>query len=217
LGLRERKGEKIAEVYDRRVDDVSAYILAGGRSTRMGKDKAFLEFDGSTLLARAIGLAKEVTDQVMIVGERSKFSAWGTVVEDVYKDRGPLGAIHAALKASATEWNLVMAVDMPFLEAAFVKWLVDKACVEKAMVTVPRAERGLQPLCGVYGRNFAAVAERSLEAGKKKIDPLFAEVETRIIEEDEVRRGGFPAGMFRNLNTPEEWRRAVAGNRGSES
>ena len=72
------------------------------------------------------------------------------------------------------------------------------------MVTVPRAGSGLQPLCAAYRRGFAEVAESSLHEGKNKIDSLFAKVTTCMIEEGELVRAGFPVGMFRNVNTPEE-------------
>jgi molybdenum cofactor guanylyltransferase len=198
-------------VYYRRVDEVTIFILAGGKSTRMGQDKAFLELKGKTLLARALEVARGVSDRVMIVGDKSKFSEWGTVIEDVYKERGPLGAIQAALANSSTEWNFIFAVDMPFVEEKFMNWLIGRARERAAVVTVPRAGRRFQPLCAVYRKSFAAAAQRSLEAGRNKIDPLFAEVDTQIIEEDQLVSGGFAASMFRNLNTREEWRRVEEG------
>jgi molybdopterin-guanine dinucleotide biosynthesis protein A len=73
---------------------------------------------------------------------------------------------------------------------------------------VPRAAGGLQPLCAVYRRSFGEVAERSLRAGKNKIDALFDEVETRILEPEELARLGFREEMFRNLNTEKEWQEA---------
>ncbi len=191
------------------VDEVTTFILAGGKSTRMGRDKAFLELGGRTLLARALEIGKAV-GEVKIVGDPVKFSASGPVIDDVYRERGPLGAIHAALAASRTEWNFMLAVDMPFVEGAFVLWLIAEAGKGAAVVTVPRAGGGLQPLCGVYQRSFAEIARRSLEAGKNKIDPLFAEVETRIIEEAELLEHGFSSAMFRNLNTPEEWEEVLS-------
>jgi molybdopterin-guanine dinucleotide biosynthesis protein A len=195
-------------VYDRRVDAVTIFILAGGKSTRMGQDKAFLEWKGKTLLACALEVAGTVSPAVRIVGDQSRFSKWGMVIEDVYQGRGPLGAIHAALTNSTTEWNFMMAVDMPFVEEKFVKWLLGKAWECGAVVTVPRVGIGFQPLCAVYRKSFSLAAQKSLEAGRNKIDPLFAEVDTQIIEEDELVRSGFSARMFRNLNTREEWRRA---------
>jgi len=78
------------------------------------------------------------------------------------------------------------------------------------MVVVPEAGGRLQPLCAVYRRSFAVVAERSLRAGKNKVDRLFAEVPTRVVPQEELERNGFPEEMFRNLNTEKEWQEASA-------
>jgi molybdopterin-guanine dinucleotide biosynthesis protein A len=113
----------MVKVYDRAVEngsarDVSAFILAGGKSTRMGADKAFVEYEGRTLLARALDLTRSVVSGVWIVGSKQKFAALAPVVEDVFRDCGPLGGIHAALLGSFTELNLMLAVDMPFVPRA---------------------------------------------------------------------------------------------------
>lgn len=192
------------------MEEVTAFVLAGGKSTRMGQDKAFLTLAGQTLLERTLARARAVAGEVRIVGDAAKFEKFGTVVGDVYRDRGPLGGIHAGLISSVTEWNLMLAVDVPFVETAFLAWLVNEARSEKAVVTVPRASGGLQPLCAVYGKSFAEVAQQALEAGRNKIDPLFREVRARIVEEEEIVQLGYSAEMFRNLNTPEEWKRVVS-------
>ena len=90
--------------------DVAAFVLAGGKSTRMGSDKAFVMLEGRTLLTRALELARTVSDNVRIVGSAEKFAAFAPVVEDVFRECGPLGGIHAALRASSAELNLMLAV-----------------------------------------------------------------------------------------------------------
>jgi len=197
-------------VYDQRVQDgiefgVTAFVLAGGKSSRMGTDKAFLRLGDETLLSLALKAASSVAGDVRIVGDASKFAAFGRVVEDVYRDRGPLGGIHAVLSSSMTELNLMLAVDLPFVGPEFMEYLLLRARQTGATVTVPRAGLGLQPLCAVYRRGFAKVAEQSLLEGKNRIDSLFARVETSVIEENELKQAGFSAEMFRNLNTPEEF------------
>jgi len=196
-------------VYDQRVSGrnevgVTAFVLAGGRSSRMGSDKAFLRLGDDTLLSRALKSARAVAGEVRIVGDAKKFADYGRVVEDVYHGQGPLGGIHAALSGSATELNLILAVDLPFIGPKLLKYLLLRAREPGAMITVPRAAGVLQPLCGAYRREFAKVAEESLRQGENKIDSLFARVGTRLIEENELVRAGFSADMFRNVNTPEE-------------
>ena len=174
----------------------------------MGAEKAFLMLEGRTLLERTLELARMVAEEVQIVGAREKFETFAPVVEDRYAGRGPLGGIHAALSASSSELNLILAVDLPFLEKRFLEYLLAEARAAKAVVTVPRAGGGFQPLCAVYRQEFQQLAEQALAAGRNKIDTLFAQTKVRIIEEDELQRFAFSPAMFDNLNTQEEWERA---------
>jgi molybdopterin-guanine dinucleotide biosynthesis protein A len=188
-----------------RFTDVSVFVLAGGKSTRMGTDKAFVPLDGRTLLARALDLARQVTSDVHIVGDRKKFAPFAPVVEDEFPGCGPLAGIHAALRASKSELNVMLAVDTPFVSLALLQHLITRArnC-PSAVVTVPRANGGWQPLCAVYRRPFADPAEQALAQGRYKIDTLFAEGKTQTIGEDELETAGFSPRIFRNLNTLED-------------
>jgi molybdenum cofactor guanylyltransferase len=200
-------------VYDLQVkvgaeSGVTVFVLAGGKSSRMGSDKAFLRLGAETLLSQALKTAGAVAREVRIVGDANKFQAFGQVVEDVYRERGPLGGIHAALSSTTTDLNLMLAVDLPFVGPKFLEYLLSRARESGATVTVPRAGSGLQPLCAAYQRGFAQVAEPALRDGKNKIDSLFAGVTACVIEENELLRAGFSVEMFRNLNTPEEFETA---------
>src|ERR1700756_2015558 len=113
-------------VYHRRMNGFTsaftAFVLAGGRSRRMGTDKAFVLLDGRPLLARTLGLALSLTSDVCIVGDPAKFASFAPVVEDMFPGCGPLAGIHAALRSSQTELNLILAVDMPFLTPALLQY-----------------------------------------------------------------------------------------------
>jgi molybdopterin-guanine dinucleotide biosynthesis protein A len=175
----------------------------------MGADKAFVPLEGRTLLDHALALAKSVSSEVRIVGSREKFAALGEVVEDEFPQHGPLGGIHAALRASGSELNLMLAVDMPFVEVRFLEYLFQEADRhESAIVTIPRADGAWQTLCAVYRKPFADLAEQALRAGKNKIDPLFREITMRILDEPELTTQQFSPNMFRNLNTLEELKQA---------
>ena len=184
--------------------EASAFVLAGGKSTRMGTDKAFVLLDGRTLLARMLDVARSLTAEVAIVGDRSKFAAFAPVIEDVFPGCGPLGGIHAALRASKTELNVILAVDIPFISTALVNYLLSRARNSDATVTLPRAGGGLQPLCAVYRRGFGKLADAALLTGKNKIDALFDETSTLVISEQEIKRAGLSSIDFRNLNTPQD-------------
>ncbi len=183
------------------MNDLTAFLLAGGKSTRMGSDKAFLSFRGKTLLSRALEVLQSITPEVLIVGDRLRFSSHGSVVEDVFRERGPLGGIHAALSVTATDLNVLLAVDLPFIEPQLFGYLLKRARETTALVVVPRTEDGWQPLCAVYRKRFKDSAERALLQGKNKIDPLFEEVEILAVGEAELADKGFSPAMFRNLNT----------------
>jgi molybdopterin-guanine dinucleotide biosynthesis protein A len=188
--------------------EVSAFVLAGGRSRRMGRDKAQILVGGETLLARALRLAQAVTPTVAIVGSRELYGSLAPVVEDVFPGQGPLAGIHAALRASHTDLNLVLAVDTPLLAPEFLLYLVRRAGESDAAVTVPRTRESghdyLHSLCAVYRRSFADLAQTALQAGRNKIDALFDDTSTLVIEAAEIERQGFDCAMFRNLNAPED-------------
>jgi len=204
--------EAVRSLYDRAMGlnpDVSAFILAGGKSTRMGADKAFVLLSGRTLLARLLDAARSLTPLVRIVGNPARYAAFAPVIEDIFPECGPLGGIHAALRSSSTDLTVVLAVDIPFVSLALLQFLIARArSAPTAMVTVANANGGLQPLCAVYRRQFAELAESALRSGNYKIGALFDQASTQVIGEDELEAAGFSPQIFRNLNTPEELARA---------
>ena len=184
--------------------DVSGFVLAGGHSSRMGRDKALLLLQDEPLLARSIRLLGSVADQVRIVGSVSKFHEFGEVVEDLFPGCGPLGGIHSALATSSTELNLMLAVDMPFVSSDLLAFLLTQARNTNAIATVPRIHGGWQPLCAVYRKEFRALAEDGLKSGSYKIDRLFEQTRLCEVSSAELTRQGFSPDQFQNLNTPED-------------
>lgn len=182
----------------------TGFLLAGGRSLRMGADKALLDCGGRTLVERAVAVMRSACPCFAIVGDPARFSKYGTAIEDLYPGCGPLAGIHAGLVQSSADLNLVLAIDMPFVTGTLLAFLLAVAEETTAMVTVPRTARGFQPLCAVYRRGFLPAAESALRAGKYKVDALFTEVPVRIIEENEVTAAGFSEQSFFNVNTPED-------------
>jgi molybdenum cofactor guanylyltransferase len=192
------------------VQSRQGFVLAGGKSSRMGVDKVFLDFGGQTLLDRALTVTSAVCGNVTIVGDPSKLASYagkyGPAVADIFPGCGPLGGIHAALEQSPAQLNLMLAVDMPYVSSGLLEFLFAAAedRDNHAMITVPRTNRGFQPLCAVYGRQFANVAERALREGKYKIDAVFSEVPVRVIEPGELAAAGFSERAFFNVNTPDD-------------
>jgi molybdopterin-guanine dinucleotide biosynthesis protein A len=174
----------------------------------MGSDKVFMHLGGQPLIVHALALAKAVADDVKIVGDSEKFAGFGKVVPDIYPAHGPLGGIHAALLDSTTEYNLILGVDLPFVHSSLLSFLLSAAKSSDAIVTVPSTGGYLQTLCAVYRKEFLRPAESALAAGRNKIDALFSDTSVRVIDEQEILAAGFNLSMFRNLNTPEDWKAA---------
>lgn len=184
------------------------FLIAGGKSTRMGENKAFLDFHRQTLLSRALSALTDACGNATIVGDPEVFATFAPAIADIFPGCGPLAGIHAALLSSSVDLNLMLAVDMPFLSGKLLRFLLRMAEASDAIVTVPRSAGGFQPLCAVYRRDFAPVAERALRAGQYKIGATFVQVRMRVIEEPELSAEGFSERDFFNVNTPEDRRTA---------
>ena len=175
----------------------------------MGTEKALLSVHGKTLIDHAITQARSICEDVLIVGPKETFSAYGRIVKDVHLDCGPLGGIHAALGRTQSELNLIIGVDTPFITKEFLAYLAETARKSRMLVTLPRAKDGLQPLCAIYRSDFMPVADKALKDGRLKLDALFHPATTTVIdfENPAVRQLGFDPGMFDNLNTREDYER----------
>jgi molybdopterin-guanine dinucleotide biosynthesis protein A len=181
-------------------------VVAGGQSSRMGRDKARLPFGESTLIEHAIALAREVTPEVAVLcGPKRQYEEFGVpVIEDPVCGVGPLGGLYGALlSASAAGRDRIfwLAVDLPLLSADLLRSLV--AAVDEADVALARTERGLEPLCAAFRTEPALGAVRdALKAGRLKLTSALEGLRLRPVEVD-------PA-LFANINSPEEYERLFA-------
>ena len=189
--------------------DLTGFVLAGGRSLRMGRDKAQIPWGSGTMLSSAVVQMKQVTSHVFIVGALETQNARAPVLADTTPGLGPMGGIHAALTHSETEWNLVLAVDLPLITADFLAAIV-KHCGGATVAVVPKVHGQLQPLCAAYHRAILPEVERALASGDLSIHHLLERLSTRIIEEADLITGGFHPGMLLNVNTPADLVRAQA-------
>jgi molybdopterin-guanine dinucleotide biosynthesis protein A len=187
---------------------LTGFVLAGGKSSRMGQDKAAVTLNGRTLLEHALAALREMCRTVAILGKSEMYGAIAPVYEDIFPDCGPLSGIHAALTNSQTEFNLVIAVDTPFIAPKFLSYVAERATASGAVVTTPEINGYTQPLCAVYSPDFLPVAETALHSGNYKIVPLFSRVKTLVLKDQELRQFAFAPDMFENLNTPDDLARA---------
>jgi molybdopterin-guanine dinucleotide biosynthesis protein len=184
---------------DDRFEDVTGVVLTGGKSRRMGTDKALLPVGGRPLYRIALDALREVTPNLLLAGgPAERFAGIGVpLVEDVFPGSS-LGGLHGALSAAATPFIFALACDMPSPSPALIRRLL--ALREGYDVVIPRSGRRVEPLCAAYSRACIAPMERLLREGGHRIVDFFPEVRVRFVDEERAA-GGDP---FANLNTPEE-------------
>ena len=174
-------------------------VLAGGKSSRMGRDKALLEFDGRPLVEIAVAKMAAVCGRVWISGPAG-LGAYGEVIADEVAGCGPLAGVCAGLSVSSFEWNLVMAVDLPLMTAEFLRELGERALVSAADAVVPVVGGREEPLVAAYRRGLVTGMRRELDAGRLKM--MTAVRASGSVEAFEVGEG---VERFRNVNTAEDW------------
>jgi molybdopterin-guanine dinucleotide biosynthesis protein A len=180
----------------------AGFVLAGGRSTRMGQDKALLKLGGELLVARAVRKLSKVCAEVAIAGGGENLTQFGRVIADEGAGRGPLGGIVAALEQSSFEWNLFLAVDAPFVPASVLKALLFEAAGCRGVCVMARTQGVIQPLCAVYSSHALGVLRQELAAGRGKVvRAIEAAGPVKLVDFDD-------ASWFSNLNTPEEFAEA---------
>jgi molybdopterin-guanine dinucleotide biosynthesis protein A len=169
--------------------EISGFVLAGGRSSRLGRDKALLPWppdsstDGNsqTLLQHSVARLEMVCTTTSVCGNRNDLPFAGAIIPDAMSGSGPLGGIVAALESSMTDWNLMLAVDLPLLPVEVLQALVASAITETSSVVslapsppriaciLPQLDGMPQPLCGLYHRALLPGLQAALEAGKFKV------------------------------------------------
>lgn len=190
---------------EQRRDDLTGLVLAGGASQRMGRNKAFLELNGRSLIQIVVERMEEVCAEVLIVsGDRNPYVALGvSVVEDRFADVGVLGGLHAGLHAASCELSLAVGCDMPFLKPpllrAFARWASD---VDVALL---RHGEYVEPLHAAYRRTCVPAIEKAIRTGSHRIVSFFADVRVRYVTPEEVKPFDPQLTSFRNVNTPQEW------------
>jgi molybdopterin-guanine dinucleotide biosynthesis protein A len=184
----------------------TGFVVAGGRSERMGRDKALLPWGEGTLLDHALARLREVCRDVRILsGAEPRYAGRGAVVHvDAVRHAGPLGGIHAGLLHLTAPLALFLAVDVPFVPPAVLAALLATAEAEGSDAVVPVVGGHPEPLCAVYRRTCLKAVRERLEAGERKMTSFWPDVRVRTVAEEEIAAFGDPREMFRNLNSPED-------------
>jgi molybdopterin-guanine dinucleotide biosynthesis protein A len=192
------------------VQAVSGFVVAGGRSQRMGRDKALLPWAGGTLLDHALARLREVTDDVRILsGPEPRYADRGVpVVVDAAPESGALVGVLSGLLALERPLGLFLAVDLPYVPATLLRHLMSLAA--DADVVVPVSPAGPEPLCAVYSRECLAPVRASVARGELKMTSFWSTLRVRQLDTQELRAFGDPARLFLNLNVPADYQRALS-------
>ncbi len=187
----------------------AGWILAGGQSSRMGIPKGLLEIGGQPLVSRTALLLAPLCSSVSIVGTPERYRHLGfNVIADERPDIGPLGGILTALAASAVGWNLVVACDLPYLTAEWLRYLLSRAARSSARVVLPESKSGPEPLCAVYHREAAAAIRGAISRGVLKVTRALETLPVEGVTPSEIEPFDPRGVLFQNLNTPEDYERA---------
>ena len=193
---------------------VAGYILAGGGSTRFGRDKALVEVGGTPMLERITELLRGVTKQVKLVATRGKYSEFGVgTIEDRWPGEGPLGGIITALEDSAknaanNEWNLIVSCDMPFLTREWLAFVCERAIRSQAQVVVPYSASGPEPLCACWHTAAAGKLRSGIERGVRKVTEGIALLRAEVLDDADWKRFDSEGRLFWNMNTAADYEEA---------
>jgi len=184
----------------------SGFVLAGGRSRRMGSNKALLPLAGRRLVDRAIDLLEPHVDETFVVGPPESFPALHVPVRpDEIRQAGPLGGILTGLRHARFDRCLVLGVDLPFLTGEVLERVLRAS--EGHELTLPLIGETHETLCAVYSKGCVTPIEALLMAGHKSVQELFSRVRMRVIPEEEFQDLG-GARLFFNINTREDYEEA---------
>lgn len=185
--------------------DITSIVLAGGKGLRLGRDKATETINGQSLVKRVVTSLSFLGGDIIIVSGSGKASLGLDgypglmVVADAYPGKGPLVGIYSGLTASAAEYNLVVACDMPFLNRELLAYLLKERAGYD--VVLPRLDNMVEPLHAVYSRACLPTIEEMFRQGKYGVHQLFELVNVRYVEADEIDRFDPRHISFFNVNT----------------
>jgi molybdopterin-guanine dinucleotide biosynthesis protein A len=183
---------------------ISGIILSGGKSIRMGENKAFINVDGVPIINRIYDLFKELFQEVIIVtNQKGIFKDFDSkIYSDLIPNKGALGGLYTGIFFSSFHYSFCVACDMPFIKKSLVQYLINN--IEDEDVIIPRTKDGLQPLHAIYSKKCLDPIKSTIEEGKFKIIDIYDLVKVKIVEENCFLSLDPLRESFINVNTPEE-------------
>ncbi|OFW46544.1 MAG: hypothetical protein A2163_03525 [Actinobacteria bacterium RBG_13_35_12] len=198
---------------DRRHFSLTAIILAGGESSRVGlnKSKDQMKLAGRPLIDWVVStltsLDNFTKEDIIIVNSKEKYSNFKRVCKDIFPQKGPLGGIFSGLKASTSQYNLVVGCDMPFIEVKLLQYMIEN--IYTYDMVIPCYSKGLiEPLCAIYSKSCLEVIERNLKAGVLPVREIFPHLKVKFIKEKEIKKFDAELYSFFNINFQGDFTKA---------
>jgi|TARA_B100001964_G_scaffold193205_1_gene216314 molybdopterin-guanine dinucleotide biosynthesis protein A len=191
---------------------MNAVILVGGKSSRMGTNKAFLELKGKTFIELQIELLREMFDEIFISANTSSEYEYLNlpIFKDVYPGKGPLGGIYTSLINSSSLHTFMLACDMPFVEPELIKHLKD--LTKEYDVVIPKSEKGLEPLHAFYSKKCIDPIKKSLDENNLRIISFFPHVNVKVVELGSLASSARFKDSIKNLNTMDDYKDVTNNN-----
>jgi len=174
-------------------------IIAGGKSSRIGTDKAFISYNNKMLIEYAISVIKPIADTIIISSNTPEKIKKFKVITDIYKNIGPVAGLYSCLKASQTDVNIVIPCDTPQLTTALYKQMLSEFQKYKNLdAVVPRLPDGkVEPLIAVYSKKILPEIEKSIAVDDYKLVNLLSKINTKYVDITDIEQ-------FKNINTPAD-------------
>ncbi len=194
----------------KKLENISAFILSGGRSSRIGTNKSFLVIDGKPLIQRLSELLDSIFQEVVISSNETELYEFlgQNIIKDIFPGRGPLSGIHSALSFTNSVKNFIISCDMPLISSELINYFLNNN--SDADILLPKADRRIQPLCGIYSKSALLEAENLLiESGnsqsnlKGSVYELLNRVKTEFINVDQL--DFYHPNLFMNINTLDDF------------
>ncbi len=189
------------------LNNMTGVILAGGKSLRYGRDKAFELFNGLPLIERVINVMQKVFNEVIIIANNpDKYSCLGLkIYEDIIKGIGPIAGILTGIIKMTGKAGFFVACDMPFLNPSLIRYMIS---IKNGFdIVVPRIGGNIEPLHAIYTKNCLPFIKKSISKNKLNIRSFFESLSIRYVEKNEIERYDPGLEFLININKQEDLRR----------
>jgi molybdopterin-guanine dinucleotide biosynthesis protein A len=189
-----------------RTENITGFVLCGGKSSRMGVDKGMMVFQGVPMICHVISALKKCVTRIVVLSNNPDYESFGyAVYTDLVKDAGPAGGIMTGLTKTETERNFFVGCDMPFMSPEIIGRIVSHQT--SADVVVPQRGGQIEPLCGMYMRRCLPVFEHMIASGVLSLHDIINECNVHCIELEKCHS---TEKVFANVNTTEDYLTALS-------